>query len=91
MFILDKKDVLHLAETSKISLSDEEILIFETEMNEFLKMIEFEEEKIFFGTENNIDFSDLREDEVIKSQPREEILKNASKTKENGFLVPKIF
>ena len=88
---LTKKEIKELASLSKIELNEKEIEKFTDEMQTIISSVEtlkdFKQKtnSSFSDYEfNEIDFEELREDEVSKSMTQQEALSNAPE-KENGY------
>jgi aspartyl-tRNA(Asn)/glutamyl-tRNA(Gln) amidotransferase subunit C len=88
------RDVKHIAQLSRLALSEEEIKTFESQLNTILEYVE---------QLNNLDTSNveptshvvplsnvMRDDIVMPSLPLEDALKNAPDATNNFFRVPKI-
>ncbi len=79
-------DVKHIAQLSRISLTDDELKKFTPQMETILESVEVLKEidtKNIEPMKGHVKLQDLREDIPSKSLPQEEVLKNA-KYKENG-------
>lgn len=88
---MTKKDIQELASLSKIRLTDEELERFSNEMETIITSVETLndfEEKTGCDIKNvkftEIDFEQLRKDEVGDSMSQEDVLANAPH-KENGY------
>ena len=83
-------DVQHVAKLAKLSIEEEKVGRFTEEMQGILNMVEnlppITGAGALLDPENVME---LRADEVVPSFPREQILKNAPKTAEGCFAVPK--
>ena len=83
---MDKQTLKHIAELSRINLTDEELEKFTPQMQTILDSAKLLQEVDTSGVQpmkRHIPFSDLREDTPITSLSQEEVLANA-KYKENG-------
>lgn len=91
---VNKDDVLHIAELSKLSLTENEIEKFTGDINTILNYMEKlngidteNVEPLLYPVEVN---AVLREDILIPSIDRETALKNSANKNEEYFIVPKI-
>jgi aspartyl-tRNA(Asn)/glutamyl-tRNA(Gln) amidotransferase subunit C len=83
-----KIDVKHIAELSRIALTEKELKEFTPQMETILQSATVLKEidtKNVQPMKNRITFSDLREDEPKDGLTQEDVLKNAPH-KENGFV-----
>jgi len=81
-----KIDVKHIAQLSRISLTDEELKRFTPQMETILESVEVLKEVDTTNIEpmkSHVRLDELREDIPMKSLSQDEVLKNA-KYKENG-------
>ncbi len=81
-----KIDVKHIAQLSRISLTEEELKKFTPQMKTILESVDVLKEVDTTNVEpmkSHVSLKDLREDLPQKSLSQEEVLKNA-KYKENG-------
>lgn len=92
--MISKEDVKHLAELCKLEFSDEELEQF---IGEFSNILEYVAQLKDIDTEGieptynvNAKTQPLREDLVIESLPREEVLKNAPEEQYGYFKLPNI-
>ena len=88
---ISKDEVLHVAFLSRLKLNDDEIenLNMEGVIDFANKLNELDTENIA-PTNHILDIKNVfREDVVLESTPKEELLKNAPKEKDGQFLVPK--
>lgn len=92
--MISKEEVLHIAKLAKLKLSEEELEMFQEQLGKILEYFKKLEE---LNTENvepmkhvietkNV----LREDELKEPISQEEALKNAPKSKDGFFEVPKV-
>lgn len=92
--MISKEEVLHIAKLAKLKLSEEELEMFQEQLG---KILEYFKKLEGLNTENvepmkhvietkNV----LREDEPKEPISQEEALKNAPKSKEGFFEVPKV-
>ncbi|MGD8780017.1 MAG: Asp-tRNA(Asn)/Glu-tRNA(Gln) amidotransferase subunit GatC [Ignavibacteria bacterium] len=88
------KDVEHIAKLARLKFSEEELKEFTGDMN---KILEYMEKLNELDTENIEPLSHpveqvnvFREDKLKESVDREEALKNAPKSDEEFFKVPKV-
>lgn len=87
-------NVRHVARLARITLSDEQVEIFRKQLNDIVEYVEKLNEIETSNIEptshivplNNI----FREDSMIPSLPRQEMLKNAPDSNERFYIVPKI-
>jgi len=86
-----KIDIRHIAKLSKLSIPEDQIGRFEEEMQAILQMVEhlpeLEGSAIAVDTENTME---LREDVVIPSASREDMLLNAPQTAAGCIVMPKV-
>ena len=86
------EDVLAIARLSKLYISDEELDEMTKAMDDIIKFADTinnaSEEGVDFDNINNLSNA-FREDEVVPSVDRDEILKNANDIGEGHFLVRK--
>lgn len=87
------EDVLKIAQLSKLEFSNEELSAFIDKFAVMDKSIEKITEIDLKGVEYQIplkEFADLKEDEVVQSYSRAEILKNAPNKDSISFILPKV-
>ena len=86
-----KIDIRHIAKLSKLSIPEDQIERFEEEMQAILSMVEhlpeIEGSAIAVDTTNTME---LREDVVIPSASREDMLMNAPQTAAGCIVMPKV-
>lgn len=86
------EDVLAIARLSKLYIAEEELDSLTKAMDDIIKFADTinnaSEEGVEFDNINNLSNA-FREDEVVPSYDREEILKNANDIDEGHFLVRK--
>ena len=91
---LTVKDVEHIAVLARIHLQDEEKESFTAQLNVILqyadKLNQLDTAQVEPLTHILPVYNVFREDEVMPSTPREEILANAVKVEEGHYRVPKI-
>lgn len=88
------KDVEYVAQLARLEIREEDKERFTNELNNILKYVE----KLSEVDTDNVDisigaypvFNALRDDEVMPSLDREEVLKNAPGKEEGYFKVPKM-
>lgn len=92
--MISKEDVCHIADLAKLEFSDEQLEKF---TDEFAKIIEYVGQLKEVDTEGveptyNISakIQPLREDVVIPSLPKEDVLKNAPEEQYGYFKLPRI-
>ena len=91
--MITKKDVLHIAQLSKLEFSDEEIEKFTTEMStivEYVNTLQGVDTSDVEDQTSVLPLNDLRADEVEPSLSQEEAIKNAPKKRAGGFSVPQV-
>jgi aspartyl-tRNA(Asn)/glutamyl-tRNA(Gln) amidotransferase subunit C len=83
-------DVQHIAKLAKLKFSDEEMAAFEAEFTDIVKMVEhlpeIESAATLLDPSN---LMELREDEVVPSYPRAEMLQNVPQAVAGCIVVPK--
>lgn len=83
----------HLAQLSKITFTDGELLKMTNDMTEITalmdKVREFNEDVDPY-TLDAVDYNNLRNDNFKNSNNADEITRNAKKVKNNSFVVPKV-
>ena len=86
-----KIDIRHIAKLSKLSIPEDQIERFEGEMQAILSMVEhlpeIEGSAIAVDTTNTME---LREDVVIPSASREDMLMNAPQVAAGCIVMPKV-
>ncbi|MBE6877626.1 MAG: Asp-tRNA(Asn)/Glu-tRNA(Gln) amidotransferase subunit GatC [Ruminococcaceae bacterium] len=86
-----KIDIRHIAKLSKLSIPEDQIEKFEAEMYAMLQLVEhlpeIEGKATAVDTENTME---LREDVVIPSASREDMLMNAPQTAAGCIVMPKV-
>lgn len=85
---MDKQTLKHIAELSRISLTDKELEKFTPQMETILDsatQLQKIDTKDVQPMKRHVSFSDLREDIPQNSLTQEEVLRNA-KYKENGYI-----
>jgi len=92
--MISKEEVLHIAKLAKLKLSEEELQMFQEQLGKILEYFkkleelnttEIEPMKHVIETKNV-----LREDKPKEPISQEEALKNAPKSKDGFFEVPKV-
>lgn len=84
-------NIKHIAKLAKLSIPEDKLAKFETEMKDMIKMVENLPEIPTGGAvidEN--DTMELREDIVVPSSPRDEMIMNAPQTAAGCILIPKV-
>lgn len=83
-------DVKHIAKLAKLYIPDEEVPAMEAEMASILHMVEhlpqLDDEGALLDPDDRME---LREDEILPSYPRDEILSNVPKAIAGCIVVPK--
>lgn len=91
---LSREEILKVAKLSKLSLSDEEIIKFDKELNDILNYINMFNEVDTASVEPlvymNEEVNNFRENEVRESIEVEKVLLNAHIHEENAIVVPKV-
>ena len=84
-------DVQHIAKLAMLKLSEDQVTAMEQEFAAFVAMADRLPKPENNGTqEQSEERMTLREDIVVPSTPREEMLQNAPRTAEGCIVVPKI-
>ena len=91
--MFDTKDILHLAELSKLKFTDAELLKITKNMEDIISIMDrvcdFREDGGL--EEKRLDLAkNIRQDEVKESMPRDKALLNASEREGTFFTVPKV-
>ncbi len=91
---ITKEEVLHVASLARLKFSDEDVKKLETDMADIIgfadNLSELDTEGVV-PTAHAIPMQNaFREDEIVPSFDRREILKNAPDFDEEGFIVPKV-
>ena len=92
MFV-DKEQIKHIAKLSKIKLNDEELDQISKQVEQILEYVDqLNEINDDIEPLENIsgNYNRLRDDVIIDFNNKEQILKNAPKTKDGFILVPKV-
>lgn len=91
---LTKEEVLNVAKLARLEFSPEEIVKYQTELNDILNYIDMLNEVDVNETEIlsqiNNDVNNLREDIVKPSLSVEEALSNAPESIDGSLIVPKV-
>lgn len=91
---ISKEEVKRVANLSKLKFSESELEVFTTQMGQIIEMVEqlegVDTEGVSFTSNVASEISVLREDIVITSESREELLKNVPETKDGFIKVPAI-
>ncbi len=91
---ITKEEVLHVASLARLKFSDEDVKKLETDMADIIGFADHLSELDTEGvvpTAHAIPMQNaFREDEIVPSFDRREILKNAPDFDEEGFIVPKV-
>lgn len=91
--IVDQEKIKHIAKLSKIELKDNELSELSKQVEQILEYVEqLDEIKNDREPLDNItgNYNRLREDIIINFDNKEQILKNAPKSKDGFILVPKV-
>ena len=84
-------NIKHIAKLARLSIPEEKVGKFETEMTDIIKMVEKLPELPAGGAlvdESNT--MELRKDEILPSSPRADMLMNAPQTAAGCILIPKV-
>lgn len=85
-----KINVDHIAKLSKLCFSGEEKIKIEKELSSMINMVEkLPETNVNLNEADASEIMQLREDKVLPSMPRDELLKNAPEVKAGCIVVPK--
>lgn len=91
--VLDLDETRHLAELSKISLTEAELQTLADEMEQIIRLMdtvaEFQSGEDAFAVDPTA-YEALRADQVAASMPREDVLSNAQVRTDACFQVPKV-
>ena len=91
---MTKKEILKLAQTASLSLTDSEIEAFTQDLDKMIGFAEQLEELDTSGVEDikNDDglYNVFRKDEIKPSMAKEELLANAPQQKNGSFFVPQV-
>jgi len=92
--VLDTDLITYLANLSKIQIEDEEREKLVSDMSAIVDLMDAMNEITIEDDINlngeGVNLENLREDEIVESYDRENILANASHKKDGFFVVPKI-
>ncbi|MEG0020759.1 MAG: Asp-tRNA(Asn)/Glu-tRNA(Gln) amidotransferase subunit GatC [Oscillospiraceae bacterium] len=84
-------NIKHIAKLARLSIPEEKVAKFESEMVDIIKMVENLPELPLGGALVDVNNTmELRKDEVAASFPRSEMLMNAPKTAAGCILIPKV-
>ena len=93
-YMLDTELITYLSKLSKIDLSDEAKAKLVVEMSSIVDLMDTMQEVEIDDSINlngeGMSMHDLREDEVVPSFNREELLKNSAHNKDGFFVVPRV-
>lgn len=86
-----KIDIKRIAKLSRLTIRDDEIPRFETDMHNIVKMVDKlpDVTDVTLALDPNKPMT-LREDEAVRTASREEILQNAPRVEAGCFVVPKV-
>lgn len=90
----DVKLIQHICNLSKLTLTEEELESFTSDMDVIIGIMDSIKEVTVDGDihrDAGVYFADVRKDESAPSYPTEKILENAKKKEDNYFEVPKVF
>ncbi len=89
---MDKKEIEHLAELSKLEFSEEELESFAGEFKSLLELADIVKNAEIGGeiSYKSVDMNNLREDEPKENAPVETLLENAPQVKNDCIVVPRI-
>ena len=92
--MIERKDVMNIAKLSRLSLTDEEVGLYSSQLNGILQYVEKLKELDTEGIDPTSHVLDLRnvmrEDKAVPSLPVEDVLKNAPDRKDGFYRVPRI-
>lgn len=92
--MIESKDVMKIAELSRLTLTGEEVRLYSSQLNGILQYVEKLKELETGGTEPTSHVLDLRnvtrEDRATASLPVEDVLRNAPDSKDGFYRVPRI-
>lgn len=91
--LVDKEKIKHIADLSKIELKDNELNQLYKQVEQILEYVEqLDEIKDDIEPLDNLtgNYNRLRDDVVVDFNNKEQILKNAPKSKDGFILVPKV-
>lgn len=92
--MVDAKLIEHLCNLSKLSLTEEELECFTSDMEAIMKIMDSINDVEITGDidrEKGVYFKDLREDVAEESYQTDAMLSNAKQRQEDAFAVPKLF
>lgn len=91
---ITKEEVNRVAYLSKLSFDDSELEMFTTQMGRIIEMVEelenVDTEGVAFTSNVTPEITVLREDSVIQTETREELMKNVPESKDGFIKVPAI-
>lgn len=89
---MDKKEIEHLAELSKLKFSDDELKSFADDFKSLLELTDIVKDAEINGEIGfkSIDMNALREDEPKESMTATTLLENAPQVKNDCIVVPRI-
>ncbi len=90
----DEKLLEHLCNLSKLTLTEEEVKSFSSDMDVIIGIMDSIKEVEMTGDihrDKGVYFSELREDQAQPSYPTEKLLANAKEQEDNYYAVPKLF
>ena len=92
--MIERKDVMNIAKLSRLSLTDEEVGLYSSQLNGILQYVEKLKELETGGIEPTSHVLDLqnvmREDKAAACFPVEDALRNAPDPKDGFYRVPRI-
>lgn len=92
--MITKEEIAHVASLAKLKFNDEELAEFTPQMDSIIEMANELGEVDTTGVKPTTQIIDVqnvyREDVVVKSQTREQLLKNVPETKDGFIKVPSI-
>ncbi|MEG0254508.1 MAG: Asp-tRNA(Asn)/Glu-tRNA(Gln) amidotransferase subunit GatC [Vagococcus sp.] len=91
---ISKEEVKRVAHLSKLSVDDNELEMFTTQMGNIIEMVEqlesVDTKGVPFTSNVASEMTVLREDIVIQSETRDELMKNVPESKDGFIKVPAI-
>ena len=92
--MISEEEVRHVAKLARLELTDEEVKKYSKQLGDILKYVEQMKEVDTTGIEPMPHaiplYNVMRDDEVKKEEPKEELMNNAPLEEDGFFRVPKI-
>ena len=93
--MITKEQIKYLCEISKLSMDDETLTKYRSDMADIIDLMDTIKESEFVydpvDKEGSIRYCDLRPDHESSFPSKEDLLKNSNHVKNNMFSVPKVF